>query len=81
MRPASRRAGSRGTLSVPCGFHSSPETPLTDLNPQRAQMSDESMVRNLAAQAQAIWPQEREMVRRYGLVFRTPRSISSPAAT
>jgi ubiquinone/menaquinone biosynthesis C-methylase UbiE len=40
---------------------------LTDLNPQRKQMSDESMVRNLAAQAEAIWPQERELFRRYGL--------------
>jgi len=40
---------------------------VTDLNPQREQMSDESMVRNLAAQASAIWPQESELVRRYGL--------------
>ena len=38
-----------------------------DLNPQAKQMADESMVRNLAAQAQAIWPQEVELVRRYGL--------------
>jgi ubiquinone/menaquinone biosynthesis C-methylase UbiE len=28
-------------------------------------MADESMVRNLAAQAEAIWPQEVELVRRY----------------
>lgn len=40
---------------------------MTDLNPQREQMSDESMVRNLEAQARAIWPQEIELVRRYGL--------------
>lgn len=40
---------------------------MTDLNPERAQMADESMVRNLAAQAQAIWPQESELVRGYGL--------------
>ena len=40
---------------------------MTDLNPQREQMADESMVRNLAAQAQAIWPQEVHLVRRYGL--------------
>lgn len=40
---------------------------MTDLNPQRKQMSDESMVRNLAAQAECLWPQERELVRRYGL--------------
>jgi ubiquinone/menaquinone biosynthesis C-methylase UbiE len=32
-----------------------------DLNPQLEQMADESMVRNLAAQALAIWPQEREL--------------------
>jgi len=30
----------------------------TDLNPQGEQMADESMVRNLAAQAEALWPQE-----------------------
>ena len=40
---------------------------MTDLNPQREQMSDESMVRNLEAQARAIWPQEIELVRRYRL--------------
>jgi ubiquinone/menaquinone biosynthesis C-methylase UbiE len=33
-----------------------------DRNPQSAQMGDESMVRGLAAQAQAIWPQERELL-------------------
>ena len=36
-------------------------------NPQAAQMADESMVRNLAAQAEAIWPQERALVARYAL--------------
>ena len=40
---------------------------MTDLNPQAKQMADESMVRNLAAQAQAIWPQEVEFIRRYAL--------------
>jgi len=40
---------------------------LTDLNPQAKQMADESMVRNLAAQAEAIWPQEVELFRRYAL--------------
>ena len=30
-------------------------------------MADESMVRNLAAQAQAIWPQEAPLIRRYQL--------------
>ena len=40
---------------------------MTDLNPHARQMADESMVRNLAAQAQAIWPQEVELISRYGL--------------
>jgi len=40
---------------------------LTDLNPQGKQMADESMVRTLDAQARAIWPQESELIRRYGL--------------
>jgi SAM-dependent methyltransferase len=38
----------------------------TSRNPQQAQMADESMVRNLAAQAQAIWPQEKPLFERYG---------------
>src|SRR6476620_5589217 len=40
---------------------------MTDLNPQGKQMADESMVRNLAAQAWAIWPQEAPLLQRYGL--------------
>lgn len=40
---------------------------MTDLNPQARQMADESMVRNLEAQARAIWPQEVELFRRYAL--------------
>lgn len=40
---------------------------MTDLNPQAKQMADESMVRNLAAQARAIWPQEAPLFARYGL--------------
>jgi len=40
---------------------------MTDLNPQARQMADESMVRNLAAQAQAIWPQEAPLLDRYVL--------------
>ena len=40
---------------------------MTDLNPQGKQMADESMVRNLAAQASAIWPQEIPLLRRYTL--------------
>jgi ubiquinone/menaquinone biosynthesis C-methylase UbiE len=39
----------------------------TDLNPQAAQMADESMVRTLAAQARAIWPQEAPLLLRYRL--------------
>lgn len=38
-----------------------------DRNPQAAQMADESMVRNLAAQIAAIWPQEEPIVRRHRL--------------
>lgn len=38
-----------------------------DLNPQAEQMAHESMVRNLAAQAEAIWPQELPFLRRYAL--------------
>ncbi|HTS23276.1 MAG TPA: class I SAM-dependent methyltransferase [Casimicrobiaceae bacterium] len=40
---------------------------MTDLNPQARQMADESMVRNLAAQAEAIWPQEAPLYARYAL--------------
>jgi len=43
------------------------ERHVTDLNPQAKQMADESMVRNLAAQASAIWPQEVALLRRYAL--------------
>ncbi len=39
----------------------------TDLNPQKQHMSDASMVRTLAAQAAAIWPQEQALLRAYGL--------------
>jgi len=37
------------------------------LNPQAREMADESMVRNLAAQAEAIWPQEKALFARYRL--------------
>jgi len=40
---------------------------MTDLNPQAKQMADESMVRTLAAQTEAIWPQECVLIQRYGL--------------
>jgi SAM-dependent methyltransferase len=36
-------------------------------SPQAREMADESMVRNLAAQAEAIWPQEEPLFARYGL--------------
>lgn len=38
-----------------------------DRNPQAEQMGDESMVRNLAYQADAIWPQEKHLFDRYPL--------------
>ena len=38
-----------------------------DRNPQAEQMGDESMARNLAHQAEAIWPQECRLFDRYGL--------------
>lgn len=38
-----------------------------DRNPQAKEMADESMVRNLAAQAIAIWPQEAPIMRRHAL--------------
>jgi ubiquinone/menaquinone biosynthesis C-methylase UbiE len=38
---------------------------MADLNPQAKQMADESMVRNLDAQARAIWPQEMPLFKRY----------------
>jgi ubiquinone/menaquinone biosynthesis C-methylase UbiE len=40
---------------------------MTDLNPQAKQMAAESMVRTLAAQASAIWPQEMLLIERYAL--------------
>jgi ubiquinone/menaquinone biosynthesis C-methylase UbiE len=39
----------------------------TERNPQAEQMADESMVRNLAAQAECIWPQEQTFLDRYQL--------------
>jgi ubiquinone/menaquinone biosynthesis C-methylase UbiE len=40
---------------------------MSELNPQAKQMADESMVRNLDAQARAIWPQEAPLFDRYAL--------------
>jgi len=39
----------------------------SELFPQAREMADESMVRNLAAQAEALWPQERPLLQRYFL--------------
>jgi len=38
-----------------------------DRNPQAKQMADESMVRNLTAQAEAIWPQEQAIFSTHGM--------------
>jgi SAM-dependent methyltransferase len=40
---------------------------MRERNPQAEQMADESMLRNLAAQADAIWPQEQPLFGRYRL--------------
>jgi len=40
---------------------------MEELNPHAREMADESMVRTLAAQADAIWPQERRLFDRYTL--------------
>ena len=53
---------------------------VTDLNPQAKQMADESMVRNLAAQASAIWPQEAPLFRRYSLP-EAPRILDAGCGT
>ncbi len=53
---------------------------MTDLNPQAKQMADESMVRNLDAQARAIWPQEIPLLRRYVLPA-DPRILDAGCGT
>ena len=53
---------------------------MTDLNPQAKQMADESMVRNPTAQANAIWPQEIQLVRRYALPAE-PRILDAGCGT
>lgn len=55
------RGGASGRAVGNCDGMSDP------LNPQAAQMADESMVRTLAAQTEAIWPQELPLLERYGL--------------
>jgi ubiquinone/menaquinone biosynthesis C-methylase UbiE len=62
-------------------FHSGSEKyVMTDLNPQAKQMADESMVRNLDAQARAIWPQEIPLLRRYALP-EAPRILDAGCGT
>src|SRR5688572_33480580 len=53
---------------------------MDDLNPQAKQMADESMVRTLAAQARAIWPQEAPLFARYGLPA-APRILDAGCGT
>jgi ubiquinone/menaquinone biosynthesis C-methylase UbiE len=53
---------------------------MTDLNPQAKQMADESMVRNLDAQARAIWPQEVQLFKRYALPAE-PRILDAGCGT
>jgi ubiquinone/menaquinone biosynthesis C-methylase UbiE len=53
---------------------------MTDLNPQAKQMADESMVRNLDAQARAIWPQEIPLLHRYALP-EAPRILDAGCGT
>ena len=53
---------------------------MTDLNPQAKQMADESMVRNLDAQARAIWPQEIPLLQRYALPAE-PRILDAGCGT
>src|SRR6266853_510102 len=53
---------------------------MTDLNPQAKQMADESMVRNLDAQARAIWPQEIPLLGRYALPA-APRILDAGCGT
>jgi SAM-dependent methyltransferase len=51
-----------------------------DLNPQARHMADESMVRNLSAQAEAMWPQELPLLRRYALPD-APRILDAGCGT
>ena len=53
---------------------------MDDLNPHADQMADESMVRTLAAQANAIWPQEEPLLARYALP-EAPRFLDAGCGT
>jgi SAM-dependent methyltransferase len=52
----------------------------TALNPQGQQMADESMIRTLAAQIEAIWPQEKRLIDLYRLP-RNPRVLDVGSGT
>jgi|SRR5215831_3086913 len=52
----------------------------SNLNPQGEQMADESMIRCLAAQSAAIWPQERPLIDSYRLPPR-PRVLDVGSGT
>jgi SAM-dependent methyltransferase len=52
----------------------------TALNPQGEQMADESMIRTLAAQIEAIWPQEKRLIDLYRMP-RNPRVLDVGAGT
>ena len=52
----------------------------TSSSPQAREMADESMVRNLAAQAEAIWPQEEPLLARYSLPL-APRILDLGCGT
>ena len=70
--------------TIPTASHTRVTDPtrafVTDLNPQAKQMADESMVRNLSAQAHAIWPQEVPLLRRYALPSE-PRILDAGCGT
>ncbi len=67
--PALWRSFYTAAPHLPTGNTTMPDHAIeaTDLNPQARHMADESMVRNLDAQARAIWPQERQLFLRYVL--------------
>src|SRR5690606_29965171 len=66
-RPAFARAARRTALRDLARMEGGTRDVTDPRNPQAQQMGDESMARNLAHQAQAIWPQEQRLFDRYGL--------------
>lgn len=72
IRGSVPRRNVRAVAGLTLGVRESPAIPSRDTarmqrNPQAEQMADESMARNLALQAQAIWPQEERLFDRYAL--------------